>query len=381
MTPAQVIDDVSWPTSAVWAGLAFRPGRNGRSFHRPARSRGIWWSTRTKESREPSRTDTSSNEILMPFLRRLIISAYAIAAKAYVYIRGEHSVSATLRSRGARLRALGWQEHPGERLRPRCRDPSRGGRLHLRRRLRPAHLARRRKGLPKLKPPFRHLGTVPVPHHRQQRRDAGVCPVHPASRRRTIRRAWHTQARRHQAVLGLRHAQRPRLYEVGAWPCGSSSSAMRKVRGGRKLKAVIPGGISAKVLTADEIDVGMDFDALMAAGTMAGSGGVIVMDETACMVEALQSATKFFAHESCGQCSPCREVRLDSPDHAPYRCGRGTPSGPRRSACHRPRHGGKNDLVCSRTPQPGRSNPTLRSSGRNSRNTSGPADAPELKKL
>jgi NADH-quinone oxidoreductase subunit F len=51
----------------------------------------------------------------------------------------------------------------------------------------------------------------------------------------------------------------------------------------------------------------MDFNALMAAGTMAGSGGVIVMDETTCMVDALLSATKFFAHESCGQCSPCRE--------------------------------------------------------------------------
>ena len=51
----------------------------------------------------------------------------------------------------------------------------------------------------------------------------------------------------------------------------------------------------------------MDFDSLMAAGTMAGSGGVIVMDDTACMVEALHSAAKFFAHESCGQCSPCRE--------------------------------------------------------------------------
>ncbi len=79
------------------------------------------------------------------------------------------------------------------------------------------------------------------------------------------------------------------------------------VRGGRRLKAVVPGGISAKILTAQEIDVAMDFDSLMAAGTMAGSGGVIVMDETTCMVKALAAASKFFAHESCGQCSPCRE--------------------------------------------------------------------------
>src|SRR5262245_35264713 len=79
------------------------------------------------------------------------------------------------------------------------------------------------------------------------------------------------------------------------------------MRNGNRLKAVIPGGISAKILGAGEIDVAMDFNSLMAVGSMAGSGGVIVMDETTCMIEALDSAVKFFAHESCGQCSPCRE--------------------------------------------------------------------------
>jgi len=105
------------------------------------------------------------------------------------------------------------------------------------------------------------------------------------------------------------HVNRPGLYEA---PVGVTLRELienhgKGVRSGRQLKAVIPGGISAKVLTADEIDVGMDFDSLMAAGTMAGSGGVIVMDDTTCMLEALQAAAKFFAHESCGQCSPCRE--------------------------------------------------------------------------
>ncbi len=79
------------------------------------------------------------------------------------------------------------------------------------------------------------------------------------------------------------------------------------ILGDKKLKAVIPGGISAKILTADEIDVKMDYDDVHAAGTMLGSAGVIVMDETTCMVKALLYACKFFAHESCGQCSPCRE--------------------------------------------------------------------------
>ncbi|MFL5262499.1 MAG: NADH-quinone oxidoreductase subunit NuoF [Anaeromyxobacteraceae bacterium] len=77
--------------------------------------------------------------------------------------------------------------------------------------------------------------------------------------------------------------------------------------GGRKVKAVIPGGSSAPVLSAAEIDVSMEFDALKAAGTMAGSGGVIVMDDSTCMVRALSRIAKFYAEESCGQCTPCRE--------------------------------------------------------------------------
>ena len=76
---------------------------------------------------------------------------------------------------------------------------------------------------------------------------------------------------------------------------------------GRKLKAVIPGGSSAHVLRADECDVDMDIESLAAAGTMLGSAGVIVMDETTCMVDALLNIMRFYHHESCGQCTPCRE--------------------------------------------------------------------------
>ncbi len=105
------------------------------------------------------------------------------------------------------------------------------------------------------------------------------------------------------------HVNRPGVYEepVGITLRELIENQAQGVRDGNKLKAVIPGGISAKILTADEIDVSMDFDSLKAAGTMAGSGGVIVMDETTCMVRALDAASTFFADESCGQCSPCRE--------------------------------------------------------------------------
>jgi NADH-quinone oxidoreductase subunit F len=79
------------------------------------------------------------------------------------------------------------------------------------------------------------------------------------------------------------------------------------VTGNGRLKAVVPGGSSAAVLTADEIDCTMDVDGIRDAGSMAGSAGVIVMDETVSMPEALLVVARFYAHESCGQCTPCRE--------------------------------------------------------------------------
>jgi NADH-quinone oxidoreductase subunit F len=75
---------------------------------------------------------------------------------------------------------------------------------------------------------------------------------------------------------------------------------------GKKLKAVIPGGMSAPILTADEIDINMDFDSLVEAKSMLGSAAVIVIDEETSMLDVLKRITKFYSHESCGQCTPCR---------------------------------------------------------------------------
>jgi NADH-quinone oxidoreductase subunit F len=76
---------------------------------------------------------------------------------------------------------------------------------------------------------------------------------------------------------------------------------------GNKLKAVVPGGSSTPVLLPEEIDVPMDFDALMKAGSMLGSGGVVVLDDTTCIVKFALRTIKFYQHESCGWCIPCRE--------------------------------------------------------------------------
>lgn len=79
------------------------------------------------------------------------------------------------------------------------------------------------------------------------------------------------------------------------------------LRDGAKVKAVIPGGSSCPPLTADELDVGMDFDQMQAAGTMFGTGGVIVIPDHVCLVRMAARTAHFYYHESCGQCTPCRE--------------------------------------------------------------------------
>jgi NADH-quinone oxidoreductase subunit F len=76
---------------------------------------------------------------------------------------------------------------------------------------------------------------------------------------------------------------------------------------GRTLKAIVPGGSSVPVLTADQVDVPLDFDSIAKAGSMLGSAGVIVMDDSTCMVKAALRLSKFYAEESCGQCTQCRE--------------------------------------------------------------------------
>ena len=103
--------------------------------------------------------------------------------------------------------------------------------------------------------------------------------------------------------------EHPGNYEV---PMGTSFAKLLElaggVRGGRQLKAVIPGGSSAPVLPASiMMDITMDYDAIAKAGSMLGSGAVIVMDDTRCMVKSLQRLSAFYMHESCGQCTPCRE--------------------------------------------------------------------------
>ncbi len=105
------------------------------------------------------------------------------------------------------------------------------------------------------------------------------------------------------------HVNRPGNYEVKlGTPFATLLEMAGGMRGGRKLKAVIPGGSSAPVLPGHiMMQTDLDYDSIAKAGSMLGSGAVIVMDETTCMVRALERLSYFYFEESCGQCTPCRE--------------------------------------------------------------------------
>lgn len=109
------------------------------------------------------------------------------------------------------------------------------------------------------------------------------------------------------AVSG--HVNNPGVYEL---PMGTPLRTLiydyaGGIRNNRKLKAILPGGASTPVLTEKDLECSLDFDSMVQAGSMLGSAAIMVMDETTCMVWLALRATEFFAHESCGKCTPCRD--------------------------------------------------------------------------
>ena len=313
MTPAEVIDEVSRAKLRGLGGAGFPAGRK--------------WSFVPKDSTKPKYLVVNADEgepgtfkdrYIMErdphaLLEGMIIAAYAIGShKAYVYIRGEYFQSAKRLQRAIdEAQSQGWV---GKNIQGTGFDLDvvihRGAGAYICGE-ETALLTSLEggKGFPRLKPPFPAIsGLFASPTIVNNVETLACVPFilrHGAERFAEIGTESQGGTRLF-CVSG--HVVRPGVYEapvsVTLRELIESAGGMRD---GNKLKAVIPGGISAKILTADEIEVAMDFDSLMAAGSMAGSGGVIVMDETTCMVQALDSAARFFADESCGQCSPCRE--------------------------------------------------------------------------
>jgi len=171
-----------------------------------------------------------------------------------------------------------------------------------------------KRGQPRIKPPFPAVSGVFSAPTIVNNVETLACVVHIVNRGAE----WFARIGRNEKNTGPKlyclsgQVNRPGVYEA---PMGLPLKELifgdaygRGMKNGRKVKAVIPGGASANMLTAAEIeDCPLDFDGVAAKGSMLGSAAIIVLNEDTCIVNAAQNLSKFFSHESCGQCTPCRE--------------------------------------------------------------------------
>ena len=314
MTPAEVMTEVK--ASGV-------RGRGGAGF--PA---GVKWGFVPKDSARPIYLICNADEsepgtfkdrelILVDphmVLEGIAIASYAIGANtAYIYIRGEFvRETEILETAIAEARKKNY-------LGPKVLGHSYDLEVHIHRGA-GAYICGEetalieslegKRGLPRLKPPFPAVVGVFSCPTVVNNVETLACIPHIIDRGASWFAGIGTERSTGTKLFCVSgHVERPGVYEE---PMGITFREIIEdrcggMRGGRQLKAFIPGGSSAPVLPAEKVDTPADFDSVAAAGSMLGSGGLIVMDETVDMVWALENLLVFYAHESCGQCTPCRE--------------------------------------------------------------------------
>jgi NADH-quinone oxidoreductase subunit F len=315
MTPAEVIAEVTASGLRGRGGAGFPTGRKW-GFIRPQPGQAVYLLCNADES-EPG---TFKDRYLLErdphlVIEGLCIAAYAIGAHAaYVYLRGEYaSVGTVLEAALAEAREAGI-------LGPALLDSTYELTIHIQLGA-GAYICGEETGLiqslegkrgyPRVRPPF------PAVHGFMQR------PTVVNNVETLANLPWimlhggdafarigtqHSTGTKLISVCGA--VNRPGVYEVAMSYLLRDFLAQEAggILGGRALKAVIPGGTSVPILTAQEAEgVTLDFESMQRAGTMLGSGGMIVFDETTSMPPALATIANFYAHESCGECTPCRE--------------------------------------------------------------------------
>jgi len=318
MQPQQIVDEV------VKSNLR---GRGGAGF-----PTGMKWNFVRKETSFPKYLVVNADEgepgtfkdreILLRsphmFLEGLIIGCYAIECHlTYVYCRGEFRESAMARLEKAieEARAAGYigKNILGSGLDVEVHAVYGAGAYICGEETALLESLEGRKGYPRLKPPFPANAGGGLFKQPTAVNNVETLANMPAivtmggdefSRLGLVPKNGGTRL---YAVSG--HVKKPGVYEA---PMGISFKALLDeycggMRQGSTLKAIIPGGASSAVMTAAEADWASDFDTLKAKKTMAGSGAVVYLDQSVNMAQALANLMHFFAHESCGQCTPCRE--------------------------------------------------------------------------
>ena len=298
-------------------------GRGGAGF-----PTGLKWSFVPKDSPKPrylvcnadeSEPGTFKDRELMEknphlLIEGMILSAYAIKAKTgYIYLRGEFETIQRILDK-----AIG-EARAGGMIGDKVAGSDFGFQLHT-------HLGAGAyicgeetallsslegfRGQPRLKPPFpavEGLYACPTIVNNVET----LMNVPPILRHGAQWfRQWGTEKSPGTKIFSVSGpVKRPGNYEV---PLGMPLSQLLDeycggMKEGVRVKAVIPGGSSVPLLPASMLSTGLDFEAMAAAGTLLGSGGVIVIDDRTCIVDALYNITRFYEHESCGKCTPCRE--------------------------------------------------------------------------
>lgn len=315
MQPAEVIAEV------VKSGLR---GRGGAGF-----SAGTKWGFIPKDSPKPkylcinadeSEPGTFKDRYLLELdphqlIEGIIITCFAIGSHCcYIYCRGEFDL-ATKRTQAAVAEAYA-KGYLGKNIFGKGFDLEvtvhRGAGAYIcGEETALLESLEGKRGHPRIKPPFPALvGLFGCPTVINNVETVSAVPFILQQGGEAYRR-WGTEKSPGTKLFSVSgHVKKPGVYEVAlGYPlkdflmneCGG-------IAGTGRLKAVIPGGSSVPILTAEEAwSVNLDYESLAAKGTMLGSGGIIVMDDSVDMVWALKNLSMFYAHESCGQCTPCRE--------------------------------------------------------------------------
>ncbi len=315
MTPEAVIEEVKASGLRGRGGAGFSTGQKWSFMPKPGGPKPSYIACNGDESEPGTFKDRQILE-RNPHLvvEGLIIAGHAISARAaYVYLRGEYITAYRVLSEAiteARAAGLLGKGHFGVDREFDVHVMRGAGAYICGEETGMIESAEGRKGQPRKRPPFpAAYGLWGCPTTVNNVETVSHVPA-------IITRgaAWFksigTPTSTGNTLFGISgHVNRPGVYEL---PLGTPLRTIIEehaggVRDGKRLKAIIPGGVSMPVLSAEQVDVAMDHDSLKQAGTLLGTGGIVVMDETACMVRAAMVIARFFRHETCGQCTQCRE--------------------------------------------------------------------------
>jgi NADH-quinone oxidoreductase subunit F len=318
-TPEQVTEEVKKSGLRGRGGAGFPTGVKWTFVPKDTKGKPVYLLCNADES-EPG---TFKDRLLMEqdphqLIEGMIVSAYALKCRvSYIYIRGEFYLGARILDEA--LEEAYAKGFLGENILGSgyCLDITvhRGAGAYIcGEETGLIESLEGKRGQPRIKPPFPAVSGAFGSPTIVNNVETLACVTHILNRGAD----WFAKIGRNEKNTGPKlyclsgQVNRPGVYEA---PMGLPLKELifgeaygRGMKDGRKVKAVIPGGASANMLTAAEIeDCPLDFDGVAAKGSMLGSAAIIVMNEDTCIVDAARNMAKFFSHESCGQCTPCRE--------------------------------------------------------------------------